>query len=251
MVISGKKTHIIRVLYILCLTATLFFTLPAYALSTRIEMDVKSGTGFYVTPRHVITNQHVVDGCKNIVVRGAVAPTNAKLLGSDEKMDLALLRTDQAAPRIAYLRSNPGLKAGDTLNIIGYPEEHSKSGIYLLKQAKVVDPGFDFDGIPSILFTDSVEHGNSGGPLLDYAGNVIGVVVAKLHYKRTLGNSVTRSVRGVAIGLPVLKQFLKTYDIFIVENSSYDIFADPRPDERAKEYTVNVLCVKDIRETVR
>lgn len=223
-----------------------------YALGTTVEMDVNSGTGFFVTPRHVVTNQHVVDGCEHVMVRGAVEPTAATIIGTDAKMDLALLRTESASPRTAYLRSNSGLRAGDRLNIIGYPEERGRTGQYLLKQAKVIDPQYNFEGITSILFTDAVEHGNSGGPLLDYAGNVIGVIVGKLSYfKRHQDNSVAEKpyeIRGVAIGLPILKQFLRRFDVFITETSSYDIFADPKPDQRAKQYTVNVLCVKDVRE---
>lgn len=235
-----------------CLFMVLFsFTLPAYSQSGT-TVKVKSGTGFFVTPRHVVTNEHVISGCQKIVVRGAVEPTYATLIATDSTMDLALLKTEKASPRTAYLRSNTGLKTGDKLNVIGYPNDHGRTGQYLLKQATVTDPNFIYNGIPSIQFTNAVDHGNSGGPLLDYAGNVIGVVVAKLsYYKRDTNNNAATEpyqIRGIAIGLSILRAFLQRYDVFIIETSSYDIFSDPRPDERAKEYTVNVLCVEGMAQ---
>lgn len=229
--------------------------LPAVARIKTIEMDVKSGTGFFVTPRHVVTNQHVVDGCKEIVVRGAVKPNAATLLASDKAKDLALLKVEEASPRTAYLRSNPGLKAGDKLYVIGYPEKRAETGEYLLKEATVVDPAFNFEGTTSILFTDAVEQGNSGGPLLDVAGNVIGVVVGKLSYfKRNDQGKTTDKpyqIRGVAIGLPILKSFLHSHGVFVTETSTYDVFPNPHPDELAKQYTINVLCIKKVREVVK
>lgn len=228
-------------IFLLCLLPS-----PSYPQPKAIAVDIKSGTGFFVTPRHVVTNQHVVDGCQQIIVRGAIPPSTATLLATDNSMDLALLKTDTPSPRTAYLRSNPGLKPGDIVHIIGYPGERAQTGQYLLNQATVTDPNFYFNGITGIQFTDAVRQGNSGGPLLDYAGNVIGVIVATLSYYKNDASGARKQpyqIRGVAIGLPILKQFLKTQDVFVTETSTYDIFSDPRPDERAKEYTVNVLCI--------
>lgn len=237
-VIRAFLTSLIRILLLLLFTTS----------ASQAEM-IKSGTGFYVTPRHVVTNEHVISGCKQIFVRGAVQPTTATVLDVNKTLDLALLRTDEAAPRTAYLRSNPGLKIGDTVHVIGYPGKHAQTGEYLLKQAKVVDTDFFYNGISGIQITDSVNHGNSGGPLLDYAGNVIGVVVAKMYYRKVLPDGSmspkAEEIRGVAIGLPVLKSFLQKSEVFLIETSSYDIFPDPHPDERAREYTVNVFCVVD------
>lgn len=239
-----------RTIYILLI---ILFSNPVAA--DNIKITFNSGTGFYVTPHYVVTNEHVLKHCKQVMVRGAVQPTSATVVGVDKALDLALLRTDQAAPRTAYLRSNPGLKMGDNVNVIGYPGEHADTGKYLLKKAKVIDPDVDYKGVRSIQFTDSVDAGNSGGPLLDYAGNVIGVVVAKVSYYHVRpGQQADKQpyeVRGIAIGLQVLKPFLRRYDVFLTETSSYDIFPNPHPDDRAKEYTVNVLCVQNVEDAAK
>ena len=210
------------------------------------EVNITTGTGFFVTPTTIVTNHHVIDNCRTIWVRGAVPTTRVNIMVTDSKKDLALLNSPNRAPRSAYLRANAGLKKGDDVTVIGYPLERGLTGVYHMEKAKVIDVNTNVQGIQNIEFTQSVEKGNSGGPLLDRSGNIIGVVVGKMHYYHTKNRMKTEEpykISGLAIGLPVLKDFLKRYNVFTSSQSTYDIFDDIHPDKRAEKYLVNIVCM--------
>ncbi len=246
------------VVFLVTVTLGLSSSIAQEAVATRTSIPsqpryhtLSSGTGFFVGALHVVTNEHVVRNCKQIKVRGAVQDSTAHLVAIDKRNDLALLQTDIRAPRVAYLRSNSGLRPGDGVTVIGYPMEHGLTGQYAMATGTIIDVNHDFEGIQSIEFTDSVQKGNSGGPLLDRAGNVIGVVVGKVsYYIKDDAHPITASARplkvsSVAIGLPALSEFLRRNNVMPQQNSTYDIFTDMRPDKRAQQYIVNVHCIQN------
>jgi serine protease Do len=136
------------------------------------------GSGFIVDPAGVIvTNAHVVEGTASAQVRlfdGRRFP--AKVIGRDNRVDLALLRIEgvRGLPTLSFGDSNR-LRVGEFVLALGHPFglEHSVSfGIVSRKGAPltVAAPGFDF------IQTDAaINPGNSGGPLVNMAGEVIGV----------------------------------------------------------------------------
>jgi serine protease Do len=137
-----------------------------------------SGSGFVIDPEGVVvTNAHVVEGAEWIQVRLFDGRRlTAKLLGKDNRVDLALLKIDGAA-KLATLRLGDSnrLRVGEFVLALGHPFglEHSVSfGIVSRKGAPltVAAPGFDF------IQTDAaINPGNSGGPLVNMAGEVVGV----------------------------------------------------------------------------
>jgi serine protease Do len=206
--------------------------------------EISSGTGFYVNSNYIITNQHVVDGCRNIAIRGAVDPALVSVVTTDENLDLAILYTTSQPKRVAYLRSNDSaILYGDTLFAVGYPLEHGKTGDYVVSQASVLRV-YHYNNESSIEFTNSVDHGNSGGPLLDKSANVVGVVKAKKTYFDTDNPDKVYQITGVAIGVDELRDFLTRNGISYSANSTYDVFTNYNLDEFTKEYVVNIHCVK-------
>ena len=207
--------------------------------------NISMGSGFFVNRNYIVTNRHVVTNCKNIAIRGAVAPTLVTLAKIDPDLDLALLYTDSQPEKIPYLRINyDQIAKNDILFTVGYPLEHSESGEYIIRQAQVIDVTKNpNNGFSSISFTDVVNHGNSGGPILDKNSNIAGVVTAKITYTNTQTGEQTST--GVAIGLDGLIDFLRKNDIFFAANSSYDVFTNYNPDSIVKDYVVNIHCVGD------
>ncbi len=208
-----------------------------------------SGTGFFVSNNYIITNEHVVQGCKSIKIRGAVKDANIELYAIDKENDLALLKTSKTPGRIAPIRGEIPLHINDNVTVIGYPLDRSIKGSYLIKKAKIIDTEDYYAGIERIQFTDSVEKGNSGGPLLDENGTVIGVVVGKMSFYLADSSSDETEAKPVkttsmAISLDTLKNFMDDNNVFYRTDNTYYYYPDKNMEEKAKQYVVNVHCIK-------
>lgn len=210
-----------------------------------------SGTGFYVDDHTIVTNEHVVQECKYIKVRGAVKPTYAKVRAVDKQSDLALLEAPERPVRIAQLRGERRpVVIGDEVTVMGYPLEYGIKGEYLIKQATITDTEDSYDGLKRLQFTDSVEKGNSGGPLLDDNGNVVGVVVGKMSFYLADSGSHGEEIKPVktssmAINLDSLRGFLDANKVvYRTDNVEYQ-YPDKWMERKAKDYIVNVHCIKE------
>jgi len=190
-----------------------------------------SGTGFAVSGDGLIlTNHHVVDGCKVIGVEGFGAGT---LKAEDRHNDLALVKIEGHPSPVTF---QPGsIEQGETVFVPGYPYG---GGL-----------GFNFtNGIVSALtgpdndklylqFTAPVQPGNSGGPLLDRSGHVVGVVVARL------GDEVKPQNVNFAIRGDVAVRFLRVNGIEPLTASSSVTLSPSEIAKRAKFYTYRLSCL--------
>jgi S1-C subfamily serine protease len=145
------------------------------------EKGTSSGTGFFVSQEgHILTNAHVVEGCSAIHVRvdgGDVA--EGRVLTQDKANDLALLRTNLKPTKVAAFRI--GIRLGEAVAAFGYPLNTllSSSGNFTLGNVTALSGLRDDSRYLQV--SAPVQPGNSGGPLLDQNGNVVGVVSAKLN----------------------------------------------------------------------
>jgi len=144
-----------------------------------VEAPKKShGTGFFVTySGHILTNNHVVDGCRSLALRNG---TRLTFISSDPTADLALVRADVSPASVAVLRSGPAPRLGDSVVAFGYPLEDilSSAGNVSVGILSATSGFRDNPGLVQI--SAPVQPGNSGGALLDSSGHVIGVIVSKL-----------------------------------------------------------------------
>jgi S1-C subfamily serine protease len=144
------------------------------------KVMVSTVTGFFVTEDgHFVTNAHVVEGCTSILVKaddGAV--TSATRVATDTTNDLALLKLDKKPPRVVALRI--GGRLGEGVEAFGFPHSDilSTSGNFTLGNITAMN-GMGDDS-RYLQMSAPVQAGNSGGPLLDQSGNLVGVVSAKL-----------------------------------------------------------------------
>jgi S1-C subfamily serine protease len=135
-------------------------------------------TGFAVSrDGAVLTNNHVVAGCRNLRTRDG---RPLRVIGRNAGSDLALLKADLAPHAVAVFRTGPTPKLGDAVVAFGFPlpgilssEGNVSTGVLSATS------GLDND-IRFVQISAPVQPGNSGGPLFDSSGHVIGVVVAKL-----------------------------------------------------------------------
>lgn len=228
-------------IYAICIAA-------AFAQEQQKTITFTSGTGFYVSSHHLITNEHVVHECDYIKVRGGVKPSFAQLIAVDKANDLALLKTNSTPTSIAALRGNSDISEGEDITILGYPLEHGITGKYLIRKGKVTYVQDPFGNKNHFLFTDSVEKGNSGGPIVDGNGTVIGVVVGKMSYymeETKMGHTEHGPTKtaSVAISLATLKNFLNQNNIFYhIDNLRYGYTASWL-ENKERRFVVNVHCI--------
>jgi S1-C subfamily serine protease len=225
--------------------------LPAAAMGQAPQADyVMSGTGFFVSASgQVVTNEHVVEGCSEVMLQGGVPLSKGRVTATDKTYDLALIEAEEKPRRFAILR-HPDvsrIRVGEPVLVMGYPLDSFKTAQYQLAAAKVVGVKGPQDEPFWLQFSDSVQHGNSGGPLLDSNGNVAGVVVGKM--QRTLIHPQTGERKlvnhsDIAISLPVLMRFLDRHYVPYRYSSSFD-FVSTQVEANAKGYIVNILCFRN------
>ncbi len=139
------------------------------------------GSGFVVdTAGHIVTNQHVIDGATSISVRFPNGKTaKATLVGADPSTDIAVIKVDVAAGELhpLSLGSSKNVLPGQDVVAIGSPfglADSMTSGIVSAIGRTIQAP--NNYSIANAIQTDApINHGNSGGPLLDLNGRVVGV----------------------------------------------------------------------------
>lgn len=139
-----------------------------------------TGSGFVIDEDgHVITNQHVVDGADSVqVVTSAGDEYDADIVGADPSTDVALLDVEEGADlTVVPLGTSESLSVGDPVVAIGSPfglQGTVTSGIVSALDRQIQAPDqFPIDG--AIQTDAALNSGNSGGPLLDSQGRVVGV----------------------------------------------------------------------------
>jgi S1-C subfamily serine protease len=145
------------------------------------ESSQALGSGFVLDKEgHIVTNYHVIDGATSIEVRFSNDDTlKATLVGSDPSTDVALLKVEANADALTplSLADSTRVEVGDPVVAIGNPfglERTVTTGIVSALQRAVKAPnGYSID---HVIQTDAaINHGNSGGPLLNTLGAVIGI----------------------------------------------------------------------------
>jgi S1-C subfamily serine protease len=141
---------------------------------------VLEGTGFVLSPDRVMTNAHVVAGANSVTVEAGGNPLNATVVSYDPTVDIAILSVPNLPPGPLTFANAPA-KSGTEAIVMGYPG----GGGFVATPARIREL-IELSG-PDIYRTAtvnrevytvraSVEQGNSGGPLIDLDGNVLGVV---------------------------------------------------------------------------
>lgn len=153
------------------------------------NVTIMGGSGFIVdSGRKVVTNRHVVEGGKEFAIRtGLGEMIKAKLIYTSTTDDLAVLElvkplpADRAIPSTNFVKP----KVGRNVVVMGYPLWHMlgegspslTNGVVSKRTGLKDDPG-------TFQVTAKVNKGNSGGPVFDMRGNVVGITVGKLDLKK-------------------------------------------------------------------
>lgn len=210
------------------------------------KSTVSFGTGFTVSSRgHVITNYHVVAHCwKNGAIHVHDRP--ARPLASDEKNDLALLLADVPGTQPAVFRGEDVVRVGESVIVVGFPLPGLLSSDLIATTGTLSSVSGPRNDPTLFQISAPVQQGNSGGPLLDEKGSVIGVVVGKLNALRVaeLTGDIPQNVN-FAVSLPVLKHFLQAnrvpYNVFSPSKAP----AAPQLVDYARRYAYPIKCTEN------
>jgi serine protease Do len=145
--------------------------------------QVSTGTGFLVANERVMTNHHVIDNCNRVLLR---TPSGHWLAANpparmDAQLDLALVNVPGlVGPALAF-RSGPAVRRGEGVVAYGFPLAGLLSSDPKLTRGEVNGLRGIGDNPNQYQISAEVQPGNSGGPLVDMQGHVVGVVVSKLN----------------------------------------------------------------------
>ncbi len=213
--------------------------------SVKEESTTIVGTAFFVSEHgYLLTNVHVVSDCKQIQTRDG---RTARLLSGDEQIDLALLKVEGESPAVATFRIRPAPRVGDSIITFGFPlqgvlssEGNLSTGTVAATTGLGDDPRFMQVSAP-------IQPGNSGSPLLDSGGDVIGVMEAKLDAMKTLRlvgdipENVNFAIRG-SEAVQFLERNHVAYHAATTESSLDLKVADVAA--RAKQFSLPIECLK-------
>ena len=160
---------------------------PSAAVYEQVQQAEWSGTGFAIADSYIVTNYHVTNGAKTIKVRGVNGDMKealkAYVVASDRDHDLAVIKIVdkkfEGFENIPYGIGKSLPEVGDKIFVLGYPMT-STMGQEVKLTDGIISAASGYKGDQSMYqISAAVQPGNSGGPLFDNEGNVIGIVCAK------------------------------------------------------------------------
>lgn len=177
------------------------FEIPQRRQSGTQEQEIGAGTGFVVSSDGlIITNKHVVDDtdASYTVIFSNGDKYEAEVLAKDTLLDIAFIQIDESNLTPLTLGSSENLKVGQSViavgNALGEFSNTVSTGIISGLSRDIIasdSSGYNLEQIDDVIQTDaSINSGNSGGPLLDIKGNVIGVNVAVAQNAENIGFAI-------------------------------------------------------------
>ncbi len=223
-----------------CFAALCLLVTPASAIQS-------SGTGFLVSSEgHIATNEHVVDGCSEIKVRFRSSPQQfeATVISRDKANDLALLKTSRNVVTTFPVSLNTKLRLGEEIHVFGFPLTGVLSDSGNFTTGSVTSLSGLMNNSSAFQISSPVQPGNSGGPVFDGMGNVVGVVRSKLNVSQALKASgdIPQNVN-FAIKAFSLKAFLDSNDVGYDTQVKQKELKAVDIAEMAQNVSAHIICI--------
>ena len=222
---------------------------PAFVLVITSAMaeaaNTSTGSGVVIgTQGEILTNSHVVENCENINVQfssGGSEP--ATLVARDQRNDVAVIRVKTSFGSIATFRDSAPIRPGDTVVALGYPLSGLLSSNANLSVGNVSALAGLGDDSRYLQVSAPVQPGNSGGPLLDASGHLVGVVTAKLNAVRVakFTGDIPQNVN-FALKAEVVRTFLDSKGIIYQKAPSNQQMSPADVGDIARPFTIHISC---------
>lgn len=216
---------------------------------------ITSGSGFIInTLGHILTNDHVVEQCTTVNIGyDSVNPLTASVLKRDKRNDIALLKLNSETlllekienlfnNRDGLLRLND-IELGEEILVAGYPFGELYSNTIKVTGGMISASRGMNDDSTQFQIDAAVQPGNSGGPIYDESGNIIGMVIAQLD-KIKIAKATGSLPENVNFGIKVstLKQFLDSIELEVTSSKNIKIKSKKELAQISKNQTVMVVC---------
>jgi TPR repeat protein len=206
-----------------------------------------SGTGFVVSQSGaVLTNNHVVTQCREIRARhGTNALGVLSLVAADTQNDLALLKLPARFPDAAVFREERGVRQGDSVIVYGFPLAGGLAAQGNLTTGTISALAGIGNDSRILQVSAPVQPGNSGGPLLDAGGNVLGIIMGQLNALKVAAvvGTLPQNVN-FAIKASVARTFLDSNAIDYRTTAATPDLKVADVGDRAKKFTLFIECLK-------
>ena len=169
----------------------------------QVSETASSGSGFIISEDgYIVTNNHVVSGAQTLTVtmtNGEEYP--ATIIGADSQNDVALIKIDATGLPTVSIGDSDSIEVGQQVCAIGNPLGELTNTL-TVGYVSALDREINENGVPINMFqTDcAINSGNSGGPIFDMHGNVIGITTAKYSSN---GYTISASIEGIGFCIPV------------------------------------------------
>src|SRR5438128_3348208 len=150
--------------------------------------DAYVGTGFFVTSNgYVATNYHVIENAATVAIRDSTQRTHdARVVLTDSANDMAILKVDGTGFAALPVRASNTVRKGETVYTLGFPDVPLQGTEPKLTNG-IVSSLSGLQGEPNAFQVSvPIQPGNSGGPLFDASGSVIGIVIGRLNENAAL-----------------------------------------------------------------
>ena len=194
----------------------------------------KIGSGFYVNAAgYIVTNEHVAGNCSSIWTEHNSGKSQAVLIAKDNKLDIAIIKANKKSPDYAKFANT--VETGEDVMALGFP-----LGNKLGKEIKATSGNIAAlsglnDDKSYLQFTAPIQPGNSGGPLLNLYGHVVGVNTAKLVNEQY--ENINFAIKG-----NITQQFLGSKSVKFDYSDNKNELKSVDIVKKGKKFTVKVLC---------
>ena len=185
-------------------------------------LPAASGSGFAISKDgYILTNNHVISGCQalNIHTNGKLLP--ARIIAKDPINDLALIKGNFKPQTVFYINSSsPRLL--DDIYVAGYPFGYAVSSSIKMTTGIISSLSGIGNNTANMQIDAAVQPGNSGGPVVDKKGNVVGVAVAKLDVQAAFENfGAIPENTNFAIKSSTARTFAESNNISLIKKNAY------------------------------
>ena len=200
-----------------------------------------SGSGFVVAPNMIVTNFHVIDNCSKILIKQRSLEVKATVRATSQRDDLALLSVPSGLEISAPIRQNAEL--GEDIMLAGYPLSGLLSSDLIVTSGQVNSLAGLGNDSNLLQISAPLQPGNSGGPIIDRSGGIVGAVVSKLNVARVakFTGDLAQNVN-FAIKPEIIRLFLDANQVHYVAAHLGARIEGTEIAQRARSFSTQVLC---------